>query len=105
MSNLLFVKIKKFKITKTYVPYSMKTGAVSKLFDIPKIAIQIYSWEFEPQRKDILQDCGVPFPRGAMCVFSMAAIFLTTLPMVFLQSVKTSAFSPTNRDLLGKLGI
>jgi hypothetical protein len=32
----------------------MKPEAVSKIFDIPKIAAQIYSWKFEPQRKGIL---------------------------------------------------
>lgn len=45
----------------------MNPGVVSKLFDIPKIASQIDSWDFEPQRKGILQDCGVAFPRGAIC--------------------------------------
>jgi hypothetical protein len=34
----------------------MKPEVVRKLFDMTKIAAQIHSWEFELQRKGILQN-------------------------------------------------
>ena len=54
--GLLAVKIKLLPTNATLTSRPMKPGAVSKLFDIPKIATQIDSWKFEPQRKGILQD-------------------------------------------------
>jgi len=39
---------------KNLPPDPMKTGVIRKLFDMPKIAPQIDSWKFEPQRKDNL---------------------------------------------------
>ena len=37
----------------------MNPGAVDKLFDIQKIAPQIYAWEFESQRKRATQKLNV----------------------------------------------
>ncbi|MBQ1612763.1 MAG: hypothetical protein II085_04740 [Alphaproteobacteria bacterium] len=48
------MKIKLLPNNATLTSRPMKPGVVSKIFDIPKIAPQIDSWDFEPQRKGIL---------------------------------------------------
>ena len=85
-------------------PAPMKPGVVSKLFDIPKIAPQIHSWEFEPQRKGILRITRSAFSLRATCVLCAAAIFLFTLSIAFLLSPEKHLFPPTNRYLSGKRG-
>ena len=51
--GLLAVKIKLLPTNATLTSRPMKPGTVSKLFDMTKIAAQIHSWDFEPQRNGI----------------------------------------------------